>query len=199
MGSLREAIVVVVAGIGVGLGTLGYSQGKGDPVVPPADDPNILWRDHLRLPEDSFLVHGISQNEASWVKFTVVPQADGSQKVYFQDGHAYPFHHQGVVANLDIFAGMTAEQFDRATLYREGRKAVLGAVICPSIWWAVTQPAEYGIQLVGRDPFTREEVAAIFDVVTQAVKTETPYRAGIITLSPSTPNIFCSSLSSSPA
>ncbi|MEN6334220.1 MAG: PEP/pyruvate-binding domain-containing protein [Phycisphaerales bacterium] len=177
MSSLRKAIVLIVAAMAVGPGVPGWSQGKGDPGVPPVEDPNVLWRDYLRLPEDSFLVHGTAQNEASWVKFIVVPQADGSQKVHFQDGHAYPFHYQGAVANLDIFAGMTSEQFDRATLYREGRKAVLGAVICPSVWWAATQPAEYGIQLVGIDPFTREEVAAIFDVVERAVATETPYTA----------------------
>lgn len=174
MDSLRKAAVAVVLVVTFGWIPVGLSQDK-----PPvsSEDPNVLWREHLRLPEDSFLVHGVAQNEASWVKFTVVPQADGSQKVYFQDGHAYPFHYQAAVANLDLFAGMTTEQFDRATLYRAGRKAVLGAVIAPSIWWSMTQPAEYGIQLVGRDPFTREEVAAIFDVVQQAVRTETPYRA----------------------
>jgi hypothetical protein len=161
----------------VGPCVVGWTQGKDGPIVPPAEDPNVLWREHLRLPEDSFLVHGTALNEASWVKFTIVPQADGSQKVFFQDGHSYPFHYQGAVANLELFAGMTADQFDRATLYRKGRKAVLGAVISPSIWWSVTQPAEYGIQIVGRDPFTREEVAAIFDAVKQAVVTETPYRA----------------------
>lgn len=177
MDSRRKAIVAVVAAFVVGHGAIGWGQGKDKPPVPPAEDPNLLWREHVRLPEDSFLVHGTAQNEASWVKFIVVPQADGSQKIFFQDGHAYPFHYQGAVANLNLFAGMTTDQFDRATLYRAGRKAVLGAVIVPSIWWAATQPAEYGIQLVGRDPFTREEVASIFDVVRQAVKTETPYRA----------------------
>ena len=177
MDSLRKAIVAVVAALVVGHGVIGWGQGKDKPPTPPTEDPSLFWREHIRLPEDSFLVHGIARNEASWVKFIVVPQADGSQKVFFQDGHAYPFHYQGAVANLSLFAGMTNDQFDRATLYRQGRKAVLGAVIAPSIWWSLTQPAEYGIQLVGHDPFTREEVAAIFDVVRQAVKTETPYRA----------------------
>lgn len=177
MNSLSKAIVATITAIAVGQGTIGWGQGKAKPPVPPAEDPNLFWREHVRLPEDSFLVHGTAQNEASWVKFTILPQADGVQKVYFQDGHTYPFHYQGALANLEIFAGMTADQFDLATLYREGRKAVLGAVIAPSIWWTATQPAEYGVQLVGRDPFTPEEVAAIFDVVREAVKTETPYRA----------------------
>ncbi|MGE5294428.1 MAG: PEP/pyruvate-binding domain-containing protein, partial [Solirubrobacterales bacterium] len=166
MGLLGKAVVAVVwAAV--------FSQIS----VASAEDPNALWREYIRLPEDPFLVHGTGRNEASWVKFIVVPQAAGSQKVYFQDGHAYPFHYQGAVANLDIFEGMTAEQFDKATLYREGRKAVLGAVIAPAIWSLSTQPAEYGIQLVGRDPFTREEIAAIFDAIKQVVRTETPYRA----------------------
>jgi len=177
MNSLIKAIVAVVAALVVGQSAIGWGQGKDKPPVPPTEDPNLLWREYIRLPEDSFLVHGVARNEASWVKFIVVPQTDGSQQVFFQDGHAYPFHYQGAVANLSLFAGMTNDEFDRATLYRPGRKAVLGAVIVPSIWWSQTQSAEYGIQLVGHDPFTREEVAAIFDVVRQAVKTETPYRA----------------------
>lgn len=166
MGLTREVIAAVA-----------LAAALGQMSVASAEDPVAPWREYLHLPADSFLVHGAGPNEASWVKFIVVPQADDTQKIYFQDGHAYPFHYQAAVANLDCFAGMTTEQFDRATLYRDGRKAVLGAVICPSIWWAATQPTEYGIQLVGRDPFTREEVAAIFDVVEQSIRTETPYRA----------------------
>ncbi len=176
MDLLRKATVAVVVVIAFGQIPAGLSQAKDEPSL-PSEDPNVLWRDHLRLPEDSFLVHGTALNEASWVKFAIVAEPDGSQKVYFQDGQAYPFHYQAAVANLDLFAGMTTDQFDRATLYREGRKAVLGVVIVPSIWWAATQPAEYGIQLVGRDPFTRDEVAAVFDLIEQAVQTETPYRA----------------------
>jgi len=61
------------------------------------------------------------------VKFTIVPQSDGSQKVYFQDGHAYPFHYQAAVKHLDQFAGMTTEQFERARA--EGCTEVQGFLI----------------------------------------------------------------------
>jgi hypothetical protein len=176
--NLRKTVIVaIVMGAAVGQSSVGRAQSKDKPPLPPVQDPDILWRESLVLPEDSFLVQGTAQNEPAWVKFTIVPQPDGSQKVYFQDGHAYPFHYQGAVKNLDVFAGMTTEQFDRVTLYREGRKAVLGAVIAPAIWALSAPPREYGVQLVGHDPFTREEVAEIFDVVAQAVETEAPYQA----------------------
>ncbi len=177
MSLLRVVIVAIVAAAAVGTGSICGAQGKDDPPWPPAGEPNTPWREYLRLPDDPFLVRGTGRNEPAWVKFAIAPQPDGSQKVYFQDGNQYPFHYQFAVAHLEPFAGMTTDQFDLATLYREGRKAVLGAVIAPAIWTVVTQPAEYGVQLVGRDPFTREEVAEIFDLIGRAIETQQPYRA----------------------
>jgi hypothetical protein len=69
-------------------------------------------------------------------------------------------------------ARMTSEQFDRVTLYREGRKAVLGAVIAPAMSILSSQPREYGIQLVGRNPFTNEEVAQWYSVIRQCIVTQ---------------------------
>jgi len=179
MGWMRTGIMVIIGAISLALCPTGLGQGVDKPPRPPEDDPNanVLWREHLRLPGDSFLMYGTGQNGPAWVKFTIVPQSDGSKRVYFQDGHAYPFHYQGAVKHLDQFAEMTTDQFDRATLYRQGRKAVLGAVIAPVIWSLSTQPAEYGIQLVGHDPFTREEIAEIFALIGQAIETQEPHRA----------------------
>lgn len=175
--SLTRTGIVAIAIVAMGYGLATRVQAKDDPSVPVGEDPNVLWRERLQLPDDPFLVRGTAQNEPAWVKFTVVPQDDGSQKIFFQDGHVYLFHYQAAVANLDLFAGMTTEQFDQATLYHEGRKAILGAVIVPMIWSLATQPAEYGVQLVGHDPFTREEVAAVLELVRQAIVTETPHQA----------------------
>jgi len=169
MSWLRRAIIAVVTTAGVWSGSAARAQ--------DVKDPNAVWREYLSLPGDPFLVHGTAQSKLAWAKFTIVQQEDGSRKVYFQDGNRYPFHYQFAVEQLDVFAGMTTDQFDRATLYRDGRKAVLGAVVVPSIWWLAVQPAEYGVQLVGRDPFPREEVVQIFELIGQAVRTEEPHRA----------------------
>ena len=82
----------------------------------PLPDTPAAWREQLELPGDPFVMQGTGQNEAGWVKFTVVPDAAGSHRVYFQDGHSYRFHYDFAVEHLAEFAGMTAEQFDSATL-----------------------------------------------------------------------------------
>jgi hypothetical protein len=68
---------------------------------------------------------------------------------------------------LEPFVGMTREQFDQATLYRQGRKAVLGAVILPPVGGYPPPPSypEYGIQFVGLDAYSKEEIAAMFSLV----------------------------------
>jgi len=176
MSVLRTSILMIVAVVAAVSAPAGRAKDTDKPPL-PSFDPNATWREQITLPEDAFLVHGAAQNEPAWVKFTILPQADGSHKVYFQDGNQYLFHYQFAAKNLEPFAGMTTEQFDRVTLYREGRQAVLGAVIAPAIGVLSSQPREYGIQLVGRDAFTREEVAQWCGVIRQCVLTEEPFAA----------------------
>jgi len=177
MGLMRAAVLTVVVSVMVGYSSVGLAQGTDKPPQPPAEDPNAAWRGSLQLPGDPFLMYGIGRNEPAWVKFTIMLLSDGSRKVYFQDGHEYPFHYQFAVKHLAPFAGMTTEQFDRATLHRAGRKAILGAVLVPASWFLPAPPAEYGIQLVGQDAFTREEIIAVFALIAEAIESERPYRA----------------------
>lgn len=130
-------------------------------------EPPAVWKEQLQLPHDPFEMHGLAVSEPGWVKFVILCEPTGTSRVYFQDGHVYPFHYQFAVKHLEPFAGMTAAEFDRATLYREGRKGVLGAVITPPI--GGPRPLEYGIQLVGRDPYTKEEIVELFEVVRQSI------------------------------
>ena len=169
MNRLRMRVLWIMAVV------LGFS-----PIVPAQDRPapplpTPPWTPQIQLPDDPFVMYGLAGNEPGWVKFTIVREPDGSLRVYFQDGHQYPFHYHFATEHLPVFAGMTPEEFDRATLYREGRKGVLGAVIAPP--QIGSQPDEYGIQLVGRDPYTKEEVAELLDVVRQAVLTAEEFLA----------------------
>lgn len=172
----RTLTLMILAVVAAGLVPAGWAQDKDEPPV-SSFDPNAVWREQISLPEDPFLVRGAGLNEPGWVKFTIVPQADGSNVVYFQDGNQFPFHYPFAVAHIEAFAGMTAEQFDRATLYRQGRRAVLGAVIAPAIGIAPSQPREYGIQFVGQDPFSREEIAQWCGIVRQCIVTSEPFAA----------------------
>jgi hypothetical protein len=167
-----RAIISVAAAIAAF--SVAWAQDKPKP-PPSADEPNQPWKEQVRLPEDAFLVRGTGMNEPAWVKFIIVLPPDGAPTVYFQDGNQYLFHYQFATACLAPFQGMTAPQFDRATLYRQGRRAVLGAVVSPSVRILSTHPHEYGIQLVGLEPFTKEEVREYFNLITPCVLSDPPY------------------------
>jgi hypothetical protein len=62
---------------------------------------------------------------------------------------------------------MTVEEFDDVTLRQAGRQAVLGAVILPP--WADPPFNEYGIQLVGDDPYPRDEIVRLFNIIKASV------------------------------
>ena len=173
--TVRTSILMTVAVVVAGFVLTSWAKDTDKPPLP--FDPNAVWREQITLPQDPFLVHGAGQNEPGWIKFTIVPQPDGPNAVYFQDGNRYLFHYQFVVEHLTPFTGMTAEQFDRATLYRDGRRAVLGSVITPAVGFLSPQPHEYGIQLVGSDPFSKEEVAQWCAVVRERIITQEPFKA----------------------
>ncbi|MCW5557003.1 MAG: hypothetical protein KIT22_04075 [Verrucomicrobiae bacterium] len=98
-----------------------------------------------------------------WVKFAILREDE--TRVWFQDSRKFAFHYDYARLRLEPFLGMPASQFDQLTLHREDQKAVLGAVILPS------NPAtpEYGIQFVGQDVWSREDVARWFHRVRAGV------------------------------
>jgi hypothetical protein len=167
---------IAILSVVVATGVLSLAWGQEKPPL-PSDEPNQPWKQQVRLPEDAFLVQGAGTSEPAWVKFTVVLPSDGTPTAYFQDGHQYLFHYLFATACLDSFKGMTTEQFDRVTLYRQDRQAVLGAVISPPVHALSGQAHEYGIQLVGLDPFTKEEVLEYFNLIKSRVLTDEPYTA----------------------
>jgi hypothetical protein len=67
---------------------------------------------------------------------------------------------------MDPFVGISPEEFDRISLYQEGQKLILGAVITSPKGYPVTSTIpELGIQFVRHDAYTREEIAHLLDVV----------------------------------
>jgi hypothetical protein len=110
----------------------------------------------IQLPDDAFANEPLEiwfpDPPVRWLKFAI--HLDEPWRVVFQDSSKYAFHYDFAVLRLLGMQGWTRQQFDQHTLYREDRRAVLGAIIIPP---GASLP-EYGIQLVGMDPFTREEV-----------------------------------------
>lgn len=113
-------------------------------------------RNHVRVPWEPFANEDPDEFSFApavrWVKFAA--RVSDPDRVWFQDSRKHAFHYDWARLRLPGFAGMTRAQFDSVTLYASNRQAVLGAVLIPP---SVRTP-EFGVQLVGQDPFSREEV-----------------------------------------
>jgi len=134
------------------------------PLVAARETDDRPWRSSIDFPDDPFQ----SWTSPAFIKFTIVTKEGFDPNVVcFQDSQQYEFHFDFAVAHLDPFAGMTIEQFDAVTLHAEGQQGVLGAVILPP--WHDPPLAEYGIQFVRTDAYTREEVVHWFNVVRASV------------------------------
>jgi hypothetical protein len=101
-----------------------------------------------------------------WIKFTIPKEPTGLGPITYQDSHTYLLHYDFVSRYLDPYVGISPEEFDRISLYQEGQKLILGAVITPPTAYPVTNTIqELGIQFVRHDAYTKEEIAHLFNVV----------------------------------
>jgi hypothetical protein len=128
----------------------------------PADD----GRNQFSLAEDPFVVQAfppLGEIGVNWVKFAIL--LEDETRVWFQDSNKFPFHHDFARLRLAPFLGMSRNEFDRRTLYRPQQLAVLGALLLPG-----DGRGEYGIQLVGQEEFTPEEVLRWLRLVQAAVR-----------------------------
>jgi hypothetical protein len=131
------------------------------------DDPEQAWKNQIEYPNEEFQ----SWTSPPFVKFTIITEEGFDPNVvYYQDCRMYEFHFDFALEYLEPFIGMTIEEFDDVTLYEDGQQAVLGAVIFSP--WAYPPFNEYGIQLVRNDPYSREEIVSLFDIVKASVIAE---------------------------
>lgn len=123
------------------------------------------------FPDDPFEQRQyIGTSSLGWVKFTLLKPPHDPNVVYFQDSGHFPLHYDFVSECLGPFVGISPQEFDRVTLYAEDQQMILGAVVTPPSGFGVSAPIqEYGIQFVRHDPFTCEEIAALFAKVKAAV------------------------------
>ena len=66
---------------------------------------------------------------------------------------------------------MTVPEYYNVTLYDANQQASLGAVILPPMTGSPPVPAfaEYGIQFIRYDAYTKEEIASMFNAVKNSV------------------------------
>jgi hypothetical protein len=132
--------------------------------------PAAAYDDHYAptfdFPDDPYAVPS-NDSSSGWVKFLVM--TDDLSTVYFQDSILYPFHYDFAVNELDPFIGMTPSEFDAVTLYLSGQLAVMGAVILPPTFQGQHDVDEYGIQFVGMEPYSRQTIRDLFDLVVSKI------------------------------
>lgn len=123
-------------------------------------------RNQLQAVDDPFLVRpiaGLFEDPIYWAKFTIL--REDSTRVWFQDSQRYRFHHDYARLRLKPFLGMSRAEFDLSTLQASNHLAVLGAVLVPG-----DGRPEYGIQIVGQQPWPRDEVLHWLRLVRAAVR-----------------------------
>jgi len=136
--------------------------------------PSPYWKNQIVFPDEPFRAPVILADDPRWVKFTVLAEPYDPKIVYFQNCERYKFHYEFATDLLTPFVGMTRQEFDEATLYANGQQAVLGAVVMPpdTAWPKPYAYPEYGIQLVRRDPYTKEQIAELFNIVKSSIQAE---------------------------
>ncbi len=134
---------------------------------PPTISPSPYWKNQIAYPYDTFCNSRFVDGKVKWIKFTILLAPYDPNMVYFQNSAKYVFHYSFATEVLDPFRGMTAPQFNAATLFEKNQKAILGTVILPPAvaWPTEPQFREYGIQFVRQDPFTREQIRDLFNLV----------------------------------
>ena len=135
-------------------------------------DPVQPWKSEIEFPEDPFR----SWTSVPYIKFTIIiKEGFDPNIVYYQDSQIYTYHYDFAVECLDPFKGMTLSDYDSVTLYESGQQGILGAIILPPL----QEPPfnEYGIQFVRYDPYLKEEITQMFNLVKSSVIADPNVRA----------------------
>lgn len=141
-----------------------YFRAQARPRTPEDDWKNQAW-----FPEDPFR-SPLSSDGLRWVKFAIV--LSDPERVVFQNTTKDPFHYEFATRRLDPFLGLDRPGFDAVSLRKANQQVVLGAVLYPPRPTFV----EYGVQFVGLDPYTPEEIAGWLRLVQASLHSTPPAR-----------------------
>jgi len=137
----------------------------------------VDWKYQIEFPADLYCSEPTASGDSAWVKFTI--KLDDPNTVYFQDSQLYVLHHEFATSVLDPFIGMNSSGFYELTLYETGQQAALGTVIMSPVSGLPPEAdfLEYGIQFIRQDPYSKEEIAAMFEVVKENILADPNVRA----------------------
>ena len=145
----------------------------------PAITESPDWRNTITFERDSFYARSLSSNSPTWIKFMILLEPYDSNLVYFQNSRRYVFHYEAANALIEPFKEMSAQQFNEVSLFEENQQVILGTVIVPPISFDTREPlfAEYGIQFVRQDPYPKEQLHNLFNLVKDNVLTSSHVQA----------------------
>src|SRR4051812_22341939 len=123
--------------------------------------PTNDWKNEILFPDEK--LRSPDGQELRWVKFAIL--LNDPTRVYFQDSSKFPFHYDFAAQRLAPFAGIDRSGFDAISLHRNNQQVVLGTVLYPP----TPDYIEYGVQFVGLDPYTPEEISRWFELVKASV------------------------------
>ncbi len=134
--------------------------------------PTNDWKNQISgpfAPRDEFT------GTTDFIKFAIL--TNDPARVYYADGRRYVFHYEFATTRLPPLVGLDTTEFERISLYNEGRGVILGTVIFPGRDDGSWRFWEYGIQFISRDPLPREVVRDLFELVRSTVVTDPRVRA----------------------
>ncbi|MBA7618430.1 hypothetical protein ES703_25756 [subsurface metagenome] len=134
------------------------------PLLARNDEPVQHWKNEIVYHDDPFC----SRTSPAYIKFTIIiREVFDPNIVYYQDSRKYTYHYDFAAECLDLFMGMSLSEYDSITLYEQRQQAILGAVILSPR----QEPPfnEYGIQFVRYDPYTKEQIVQMFNIVKASV------------------------------
>jgi hypothetical protein len=129
------------------------------------------WKHEIVFPDEPFEQrHHSGTTNMGWIKFTIPKEANALEHVTYQDSCTYELHYEFVTAHLDPFTGISPEEFQRVSLYEQDQQLILGAVVTPPNGYPSTPIIqEVGIQFVRSDPYAKEEIVHLFEIVKSTI------------------------------
>lgn len=112
------------------------------------------WTNQLGPDPSEFISGPRFVGDIRWVKFAF--ERERPETVYFQHSRRFPFHFDFATRHLPAYRGVGGIEFDSVTLFPESQTLVLGTVLFspdPTV-------KEIGIQFVGREAFSIENIKA---------------------------------------
>ncbi len=135
----------------------------------PLEESDTL-KTHIDLIYDPFWAHEqwfmttdfmTDLEKINWIKFTIF--LDDLTRVYFQDTRNHKLHYAYATTYLEPFLNVSATEYDRLTLDSATQIAVIGTVLYDP------DTGEYGIELAGLDPYPRETVRDLLELVDSSI------------------------------